>query len=103
MSLTLNAEQKNISKIFDDKTKYVIPAYQRPYSWTKNECKELFEDLQTAYYENKKDGYFLGSLILSTVDENEYEVIDGQQRLTTLIMFLKVLYNFDNKNKKLKN
>ena len=103
MSLTLNAEQKNISKIFDDKTKYLIPAYQRPYSWTKNECKELFEDLETAYSENKKDGYFLGSLILSTVDENEYEVIDGQQRLTTLIMFLKVLYNFDNKNKKLKN
>ena len=101
MSLTLNAEQKNISKIFDDKTKYLIPAYQRPYSWTKNECKELFEDLETAYSENKKDGYFLGSLILSTVDENEYEVIDGQQRLTTLIMFLMGLYNFDNKNKKL--
>ena len=40
---------------------------------------------------------------MSTVDENEYEDIDGQQRLTTLIMFLKVLYNFDNKNKKLKN
>ncbi len=103
MSLTLNAEQKHISKIFYDKTKYVIPAYQRPYSWTKNECKELFEDLKIAYYENKKEEYFLGSLILSTVDENEFEVIDGQQRLTTLIMFLKVLYYFDNKNKKLKN
>lgn len=103
MALTLNAEQKHISKIFDDKTKYVIPAYQRPYSWTNNECKELFEDLKTAYYENKKEGYFLGSLILSTVDENEFEVIDGQQRLTTLIMFLKVLYSFDNRNKKLKN
>ncbi len=103
MSLTLNAEQKNISKIFEDKTKYIIPAYQRPYSWAINECKELFEDLKTAYYENKKEGYFLGSLILSTTDESEYEVIDGQQRLTTLIMFLKVLYNFDKKNKKLKN
>ena len=64
MSLTLNAEQKHISKIFYDKTKYVIPAYQRPYSWTKNECKELFEDLKIAYYENKKEEYFLGSLIL---------------------------------------
>ena len=46
MSLTLNAEQKNISKIFEDKTKYIIPAYQRPYSWVINECKELFEDLK---------------------------------------------------------
>lgn len=103
MALTLNAAQKNISKVFDDKTKYIIPPYQRPYSWTKNECEELFEDLKTAYFENKKEGYFLGNLILSTTDENEYEVIDGQQRLTTFIMFLKVLYFYDNENNKLKN
>lgn len=103
MALQLNAEQKYILKIFGDKTKYLIPPYQRPYSWTENECEELFEDLKMAFYENKEEGYFLGNIILSTTDRNEFEVIDGQQRLTTFIMFLKVLYNFDRNNKKLKN
>ena len=91
MALQLNAEQKYILKIFEDRTKYVIPPYQRAYSWTENECEELFEDLKNAYYTNKNEGYFLGNIILSTTNRDEFEVIDGQQRLTTLIMFLKVL------------
>lgn len=103
MALHLNAEQKYILKIFGDRTKYVIPPYQRAYSWGENECEELFEDLKTAFFENKSEGYFLGNIILSTTNRDEFEVIDGQQRLTTLIMFLKVLFYFDNQNRKLKN
>lgn len=103
MALQLNAEQKYILKIFGDRTKYIIPPYQRAYSWTESECGELFEDLKTAFYKNKLEGYFLGNLVLSTASRDEYEVIDGQQRLTTLIMFLKVLWQFDSNNRKLKN
>lgn len=103
MALQLNAEQKYILKIFGDKTKYIIPPYQRPYAWTESECGELFEDLKTAFYKNKSEGHFLGNLVLATSIRDEYEVIDGQQRLTTLIMFLKVLYKFDADNRKLKN
>lgn len=103
MALQLNAEQKYILKIFGDRTKYVIPPYQRAYSWTENECEELFEDLKNAYYTNKNEGCFLGNIILSTTNRDDFEVIDGQQRLTTLIMFLKVLYHFDQDNRKLKN
>ncbi len=103
MALQLNAEQKYILKIFGDKTKYIIPPYQRPYAWTESECGELFEDLKTAFYKNKSEGHFLGNLVLATSIRDEYEVIDGQQRLTTLIMFLNVLYKFDANNRKLKN
>lgn len=103
MALQLNAEQKYISKIFVDKTKYIIPPYQRAYSWTESECEELFEDLKTAFQKNKSEGYFLGNLVLATSVRDEFEVIDGQQRLTTLIMFLKVLYYFYSSNTKLKN
>ena len=103
MALQLNAEQKYILKIFGDRTKYIIPPYQRAYSWTEDECEELFEDLKIVFYTNKFEGYFLGNIILSTSVRDEFEVIDGQQRLTTLIMFLKVLYSFDLTNRKLKN
>lgn len=103
MALQLNAEQKYILKIFGDRTKYVIPPYQRAYSWTESECDELFQDLKTAFQKNKSEGYFLGNLVLATASRDEYEVIDGQQRLTTLIMFLKVLWAFDSNNRKLKN
>ena len=103
MALQLSAEQKYILKIFGDRTKYIIPPYQRAYSWTESECEELFEDLKTAFLKNKKEGYFLGNLVLATALRDEYEVIDGQQRLTTLIMLLKVLSAFDSDNKKLKN
>ena len=103
MALQLNAEQKNILKIFGDRTKYIIPPYQRAYSWTESECEELFVDLKTAFHKNKSEGYFLGNLVLATSTRDEFEVIDGQQRLTTLIMFLKVLYHFYNSNIKLKN
>ncbi|ABB43970.1 Protein of unknown function DUF262 [Sulfurimonas denitrificans DSM 1251] len=103
MALQLNAEQKYILKIFGDKTKYIIPPYQRAYTWTESECEELFEDLKTAFQKNKSEGYFIGNLVLATSARDEFEVIDGQQRLTTLIMLLKVLWAFDAKNRKLKN
>jgi len=103
MALQLNAEQKYILKIFGDRTKYIIPPYQRAYSWTESECEQLFEDLKMAFKTNKAEGYFLGNLILSTSTRDEFEVIDGQQRLTTLIMFLKVLYHFNTTHVKLKN
>ena len=66
MALQLNAEQKYILKIFGDRIKYIIPPYQRAYSWAESECGDLFEDLKTAYYNNKSEGYFLGNLVLAT-------------------------------------
>jgi hypothetical protein len=103
MAIQLSAEQKYILKIFGDKTKYIIPPYQRAYSWSKNECEELFDDLVGAFENSNKDGYFLGNIILSTSKRDEFEVIDGQQRLTTMTLLLKVLFEFDKENVRLKN
>ena len=103
MAIQLNAEQKYISKIFGDKTIYKIPPYQRAYSWGKDECEELFDDLANAFLNNTDEGYFLGNIILSTSVKDEFEVIDGQQRLTTVSMLLKVLYGFDKSNETLKS
>lgn len=88
-----SAKQITISALLsqdsDGKTfQYVIPPYQREYSWNKNQWDNLFDDLS----ENDK-GYFLGSLICILGKENKATVIDGQQRLTTLNLLLLAIYN----------
>ncbi|MBE2986288.1 DUF262 domain-containing protein [Campylobacter sp. RM12920] len=103
MAIQLNAEQKYMLKIFGDRTIYKIPPYQRAYSWGEDECEELFDDLVNAFTSNTNDGYFLGNIILSTSKKDEFEVIDGQQRLTTMTILLKILYGLDKNNQRLKS
>ena len=71
-----------ISKLFD-KDNYIIPMYQRNYAWGETEIIQLLDDIEDA--EDGKD-YYIGSLIVDQKDLNNYEVIDGQQRLTTLFL-----------------
>lgn len=94
MSLSLTAEQKSIIKIFKIEEQYVIPAYQRPYSWDYDACLTLNNDIFKAFKDEEE--YFLGNIIISKSENNKdiLEVIDGQQRLTTLLLFIKVLSIF---------
>ncbi|MCI5207971.1 MAG: DUF262 domain-containing protein [Candidatus Electrothrix sp. ATG2] len=93
---TLAAHEYPISKIFCDDYLFQIPSYQRPYSWTTEQASELVTDLQD--YIKGKEGnieelnpYFLGSIVLIKGDKPASEVIDGQQRLTTLTILFAVL------------
>ena len=94
MALSLTAEQQDLLTIFNIEQQYVIPPYQRPYSWEYDHCFQLYNDLIDAY--NSKDDYFIGNIIIAKNDLNKdvLEVIDGQQRLTTLLLLLKVLNVF---------
>jgi len=105
MALLLEAKQKTILEMFSGETQYIIPNYQRAYSWEESACKELFEDLKNAYHTNPKDGYFLGNIVIAVSSENRnrFEVIDGQQRLTTLTLLMKVLLEFDENSIHLEN
>lgn len=80
----MNAEERTIGKILTEQICYEIPPYQRPYSWGKDNVQELLDDLWEAYSENDSE-YFIGSLITIEQDrDRRYDVVDGQQRLTTL-------------------
>jgi len=106
MGLELKAEEKSILSLFTgDKNQYVIPPYQRPYSWDEEQCEELFNDLKRAFEDENTNEYFLGNIVIasSREDKNRLEVIDGQQRLTTLTLLIKAFLFFDKKNKKLEN
>ena len=97
MALSLNAEQKEITKILSGKEQYIIPPYQRAYSWEEEQCEALWEDLKNAYLTNKDEGYFLGNIVIakSREEKNRLEVIDGQQRLISITLLIKVLLHFN--------
>ncbi|HIF60350.1 MAG TPA: DUF262 domain-containing protein [Rhodospirillales bacterium] len=93
MSDKLNGAEYKLAKIFSSDFEYHIPSYQRPYAWTTDETSELFDDLYSFYQsENEDEEYFLGSIVLIKERSKPYaEVIDGQQRLTTLTILLATL------------
>lgn len=73
--------------------KFIIPEYQRPYEWDQEQVDTLFDDLWefSASDKDESEDYFLGCIVFFE-NEGEYEIIDGQQRLTSLFLFLRAIY-----------
>ena len=102
MALYLSAEQKNLKSLFSNDDRYIIPSYQRHYSWTMEECKQLYDDVLEAF-ESNTDSYFLGNIVLAEGEKDDRpEVVDGQQRLITLWLYLKSLCILQPNNNRLK-
>ena len=92
MTKKISGAEYPLAKIFSSDFDYVIPSYQRPYAWTVDEASELFDDLYDFFLREPEDTYFLGSIVLIKDEGKPYaEVIDGQQRLTTLTILLAVI------------
>lgn len=96
----LNVDQKTIMLLFSDKkSDFLIPDYQRPYAWEEPQCQTLWDDIFSfAFPDNNCDNfdsneeYFLGSIVTFENENHKKEVIDGQQRLTTLMLLLRAFY-----------
>uniref|UniRef100_UPI0025D0F2AE DUF262 domain-containing protein n=1 Tax=uncultured Ruminococcus sp. TaxID=165186 RepID=UPI0025D0F2AE len=75
---------------------FVIPEYQRPYAWTDEQVETLFEDLweftATSGGTEREGSYFLGSVVSYENEDGEQEIIDGQQRITSLFLLLRAIY-----------
>ncbi|MGR9000194.1 MAG: DUF262 domain-containing protein [Gammaproteobacteria bacterium] len=97
----LNVDQKTIIDLLSDKkADFLIPDYQRPYAWNEEQCQTLWDDIflfsfpdnnYEAFDENEE--YFLGSIVTYKNENGKSEVIDGQQRLTTLMLILRAFYD----------
>ena len=87
-------EQKSIRDIIDKKINFNVPAYQRGYRWDKLNVTDLLDDL-LEFIQDDSSGkfYCLQPLVVKKIGENRYNVIDGQQRLTTIFIILKYLEN----------
>jgi len=91
LSAIFKPEAKTIMKIFGDADSYYqIPDYQRPYSWNDEQIEQLWDDIYSAM-ESNDESYFLGPMILIRTNDGYFEVVDGQQRLTTLMILFCVL------------
>lgn len=92
----LSVSRKNIVSLFEETKNFVIPEYQRPYSWDKEKCDVLWSDIQNFHVDNKDsphEEYFLGTIVFcKDKDTNDTNVIDGQQRITSLLLLLRAFY-----------
>ena len=93
MATEIKCEKKVIREIFN--MWYCIPDYQRAYVWDTDQVRDLLDDTISAYRENKEAQYFLCSMVLkineksvNNVSYTEYELLDGQQRITTVFLIL---------------
>ena len=88
--MSKNPPLLSISDIFKN-ANYSIPIYQREYAWTITEVTQLLSDLCSQAKANQNDNYYLGTLVINKGIQRKEEVIDGQQRLTTLYILLAYL------------
>ncbi|MDZ7925487.1 MAG: DUF262 domain-containing protein [Marinagarivorans sp.] len=89
----MEAAPHHIINYFDGAKQSVIPLFQRPYSWTKQNWGEFWSDLMDQYEEEDRSSHFMGAIVTvpvrsTPVGVNKHLVIDGQQRLTTLSILL---------------
>ncbi|MGL2451978.1 DUF262 domain-containing protein, partial [Helicobacter pylori] len=91
----IESNDSHLRGILKDELYYQIPIYQRPYQWTEENCEKLLDDLFFNYEDDREGDYFCGSLVLIAISEDSkaktYDVVDGQQRLSTFILLAKVL------------
>lgn len=98
MPTTIEVNKQSVEALLGSgKTKpFVIPEYQRPYAWTDEQVETLFEDLweftATSGGTEREGSYFLGSVVAYENEDGEQEIIDGQQRITSLFLLLRAIY-----------
>ncbi|WP_424777609.1 DUF262 domain-containing protein [Porphyromonas endodontalis] len=107
MATSIQVNRQNVVELLKTGVEhpFIIPEYQRPYAWSIDEVKTLFDDLweftiSTGGSSNASKSYFLGTIVSFINEDGEQEIIDGQQRITTLFLFLRAifthLFNSDN-------
>lgn len=93
---SISAGNLFVNKVFSDDFEYAIPNYQRPYSWEEEQCTQLIDDIHSFAFKSDSFSeltpYFLGSIvIIKKPEETLSNIVDGQQRLTTLTILLSCL------------
>ena len=91
---SFKTENNTFRKLLGNALTYRIPRFQRDYTWTQDEWEELWQDVQGTLQTDGETAHYLGYLVLQSADDKTFDVIDGQQRLTTItILLLAILKN----------
>ncbi len=94
MSATIEVNKKSVEDLLSEgkEHKFLIPAYQRPYEWDEERIRTLYEDLWGFTVSPTGKTYFLGCIVTFENEDEQYEVIDGQQRITSLFLLLRAIF-----------
>lgn len=94
--MEFKADKKYIKDLLGDDARFIVPAYQRPYSWEEDQCETLWEDILNTFgsgEDNNIPEYFLGSIVTyQEENKKELSIIDGQQRITTFTIIFRALF-----------
>lgn len=95
LATTIEVNKQSVKQLLETgkNKKFVIPEYQRSYAWSDDQIQTLFDDLVEYTENNDESTYFLGTVVSYENDKNEQEIIDGQQRITSLFLLLRALYS----------
>ena len=95
--MNLDTSNRTYRQLMGNGLIYTVPRFQRDYSWTSTEWDDLWQDIEALFEEGGEQEHYMGYLVLQSRDSKNFDVIDGQQRLTTLsILVLAVLGNLQN-------
>ena len=98
MATTIEVNKQSVKQLLETgkANPFIIPEYQRPYAWGVDQIQTLFEDLweftASIAGTDSKSTYFLGSVVSYENEKGEQEIIDGQQRITSLFLLLRAIY-----------
>ncbi len=95
VATTIEVNKQSVKQLLETGkvNKFIIPEYQRPYAWSDEQIQTLFEDLVEYTENNNESTYFLGTIVSYENENGEQEIIDGQQRITSLFLLLRALYS----------
>lgn len=85
--------QTNIKELFTRNNRFIVPLYQRNFAWGSTEITQLQQDIYESFKINRESSYFVGSIVYISRANGDYEIIDGQQRLTVIALAVK-LFDF---------
>jgi len=87
-SMNFNTENNTFRKLLGNGLTYQIPRFQRDYSWTSDEWDDLWQDIVALFETDPEPAHYMGYLVLQSQDNKVFDIIDGQQRLTTLSVLI---------------
>ncbi|MBN2342974.1 MAG: DUF262 domain-containing protein, partial [Deltaproteobacteria bacterium] len=83
-ALNFNTSNSTFRQLLGNGLRYKVPAFQRDYSWTEDEWDDLWIDIAGMFEPDGEPAHYMGYLVLQSVDSKNFDVIDGQQRITTI-------------------
>lgn len=87
-NLNFNTTNSTFRQLLGNGLRYKIPAFQRDYSWSNDEWEDLWQDIMAMFEEDGEESHYMGYLVLQSSDSKQFDIIDGQQRITTISLMI---------------